>query len=323
MPIQGPLRELGIHDVFQLLDLSRKTGVLHVSSELREDEGFVFFDGGRVIHASIRSRPGPAAAPREVSQREIDRQLRLRIQTAVFDLMSWSEGFFSFEERPRHEMDVESRVSVSTESLLMEGARRIDEWTRIADVIPNVEVIPELAPADPNVNGATLDLLPHEWQVLTMIDGARDLRDIAGALPREEFEVAKIAYGLATTGIITLRRPVPVFIDAESSDAASHVAAARALTLVGRHADALDELRRAVQEDPLTPGVHLDFGFAAARTGDLESARASWEHVLRLTQDVAVGTRARDALDALDQLTRVLEAHADDCRLPATDGVGR
>ena len=28
MAIEGPLRELGIHDVFQLLDLSRKTGTL-------------------------------------------------------------------------------------------------------------------------------------------------------------------------------------------------------------------------------------------------------------------------------------------------------
>ena len=47
-----------------------------------------------------------------------------------------------------------------------------------------------------------LDLLPHEWQVLTMIDGERDLRGIAARLGRDEFEVAKIAYGLATTGII-------------------------------------------------------------------------------------------------------------------------
>src|SRR6266545_7007466 len=57
MAIEGPLRELGIHDVFQLLDLSRKTGVLRVSSELREDEGVVFFDGGRVVQANIRSKP--------------------------------------------------------------------------------------------------------------------------------------------------------------------------------------------------------------------------------------------------------------------------
>ena len=38
MAIRGPLRELGIHDVFQLLDLSRKTGVLKVTSELRQNE---------------------------------------------------------------------------------------------------------------------------------------------------------------------------------------------------------------------------------------------------------------------------------------------
>ena len=57
MAIEGPLRELGIHDVFQLLDLSRKTGALRVTSDLRDDEGVVLFDGGRVIHASVRSHP--------------------------------------------------------------------------------------------------------------------------------------------------------------------------------------------------------------------------------------------------------------------------
>src|SRR3954465_11798230 len=57
MAIEGPLRELGIHDVFQLLDLSRKTGALRVTSDLRDDAGDVLFDGGKVIHASVRSNP--------------------------------------------------------------------------------------------------------------------------------------------------------------------------------------------------------------------------------------------------------------------------
>src|SRR4029453_17068152 len=59
MGIGGPLRELGIHDVFQLLDLSRKTGVLRVSSELRDDEGVVYFDRGCVVQATIRSTAMP------------------------------------------------------------------------------------------------------------------------------------------------------------------------------------------------------------------------------------------------------------------------
>src|SRR5690242_1805269 len=178
MAIEGPLRELGIHDVFQLLDLSRKTGVLRVSSKLREDEGVVNFDSGRVVHASIRSKSVPIVqvlveagritqadldAARAVAndrrgvvdalvrsgaiaQRELERQLRLQIESVVFELMSWREGFFSFEETPRDAMPRDTRISVSTESLLMEGARRIDEWSRIADVIPNLDVVPELAP---------------------------------------------------------------------------------------------------------------------------------------------------------------------------------
>src|SRR5213082_1272917 len=62
MPIEGPLRELGIHDVFQLLDLSRKTGVLRVTSELRHNAGTVYFEDGAIIFAEIRSNPHPLGA---------------------------------------------------------------------------------------------------------------------------------------------------------------------------------------------------------------------------------------------------------------------
>src|ERR687887_368369 len=112
MPIEGPLRELGIHDVFQLLDLSRKTGVLRVMSQLRDDEGVVYFDGGRVVHASIRSKPFAIQAAAVGNEREIDRKVRQQIENTVFDLMSWREGFFSFEERPVAGEDVpaEGRV---------------------------------------------------------------------------------------------------------------------------------------------------------------------------------------------------------------------
>ncbi|MDH5643051.1 MAG: DUF4388 domain-containing protein, partial [Gemmatimonadota bacterium] len=55
MAIEGPLKELGIHDVFQLLDLSRKTGVLRVVSDLRNNEGRVWFDDGAVLFAELRA----------------------------------------------------------------------------------------------------------------------------------------------------------------------------------------------------------------------------------------------------------------------------
>src|SRR3982751_6491758 len=200
MAIEGPLRELGIHDVFQLLDLSRKTGVLRVASELRDDEGVVYFDSGRVVHAHVRAKAVPleltllqsgkiskddlesARAQRTngradadivdllvergaVTSKEIERQVRMQIEAVVFELMSWREGFFSFEERSVSEVPAEATITISTESLLMEGARRMDDGSRIADKVPSLDAVPVLAPVDRD-HPTLLDLLPNEWAVL-------------------------------------------------------------------------------------------------------------------------------------------------------------
>ena len=378
MAIEGPLRELGIHDVFQLLDLSRKTGALRVTSDLRDDEGHVLFDGGRVIHASIRSNPtslerilrqagkigdadmaAVSALPEEsgqglgdrlvsanvISRREVDRQFRQAIENVIFELMSWHEGFFSFEERAVSDVPVDARIRISTESLLMEGARRIDEWSRIADKIPSLSVVPVLAPVEGD-QAPVLDLLPHEWQVLMMIDGERDLRGIAGALGSSEFDIAKIAYGLVCTGVVGLRnterrtlrsmravsdtepaisrarealaggRPDKALVEARAALAAGHdstearLLVAGALARLSRHQEAVDELRAAVRADPITPEIHLELGFAAVRVGDFANARASWDHFLRLSSASQDANRVREALESLNRLQHVLEAHA-------------
>ncbi|HEX9483896.1 MAG TPA: DUF4388 domain-containing protein [Gemmatimonadaceae bacterium] len=379
MAIEGPLRELGIHDVFQLLDLSRKTGALRVTSELRDDEGFVLFDGGRVIHASIRSNPtsierilrqsgklgdnelelaaNVIADPtmglgdrlvmaRVITQKELERQLRQAIENVVFELMSWREGFFSFEERQVSDVPLDARIRISTESLLMEGARRIDEWSRIADRVPSLGIVPSFAPLEDD-RASVLDLLPNEWEVLMMIDGERDLREIAAALGAGEFDVAKIVYGLLSTGIAevhTSDRPSqrtleridderPAIAQArealdagrfeeaivaartaselEGESTQGRLLVAKALGRLGRRHEAVDELRRAVQADPLTPDVHLNLGFAAVNVGDFANARASWEHFLRLSPGSADAARIQAALEILNRLLHVLEAHGD------------
>ena len=57
MPIEGLLREFGLQDVFQLLDLSRKTGILTVTSASRDREGALVFDRGAITGASLGERP--------------------------------------------------------------------------------------------------------------------------------------------------------------------------------------------------------------------------------------------------------------------------
>src|SRR5881296_1786557 len=241
MPIEGPLRELGIHDVFQLLDLSRKTGLLRVTSELRHNAGTVYFEGGTIIFAEIRSNPHPLGAlllrtgkiaeadlerGRDMQQRqgdtrrlgeilvalgaitprELQRQVRFQIEEVVFEVMSWREGYFSFTEGPLTDVPTEAQVRIPTEALLMEGARRIDEWSRIEGRIPHLGVVPMLAPPQEASEGE-LDLLPPEWEMLAMINGVRDVRAIASELGRSDFEVAKTLFGLESAGVIVLAAP--------------------------------------------------------------------------------------------------------------------
>ena len=376
MAIEGPLRELGIHDVFQLLDLSRKTGSLRVTSHLRDNEGIVYFSNGKVAFASIRSNPHPLGeilmragkitdadldraralqATRgdgvrlghvlveigAITGRELDRHVRAQIEAVVFELMSWQEGFFSFEEGAVEDVPGEATASVSTESLLMEGARRIDEWSRIADKVPHLGVVPVLAPTGDQ--SALIDLLPNEWEVLTMIDGQRDLRRIAAELSVTEFDVARIVYGLVTTGVVELRNiergataaaaaadgtaeqlsraeaalssgtPEEALscarrvISGDPRNVAARLIASHALTILNRHADAVDELKRAAQADPLDLSVHLALGFAAARSGDFATAVASWTHFLTARPDAPEANRVRSALDAASRLHYVLD----------------
>src|SRR3989442_759641 len=241
MAIEGPLRELGIHDVFQLLDLSRKTGVLRVTSDLRHNTGTIYFDAGTVTYAEIKSNPHPLGGlllrsgkiteadlerardmqqrqgdPRRLGEilialgaittRELQRQVRFQVEEVVFEVMGWREGYFSFAEGPLTEVPAESAVRIPTEALLMEGARRIDEWARIEKRLPHLGVVPAFAPAQAGSEG-DLDLLPPEWEVLALIDGQRDVRAVAAALGRSDFDVAKTLFGLESAGLVVITDP--------------------------------------------------------------------------------------------------------------------
>jgi hypothetical protein len=288
MPIEGPLRELGIHDVFQLLDLARKTGVLKVTSELRQNGGTVYFDKGAVVAAEIHSNPHPlgsmllrlgklaeadlrrardmqeAGDTRRlgdvlveigaITRRELERQVRAQVEEVIFELMGWSEGYFSFSEAPLETVPAQATVRIPTEALLMEAARRIDEWSRIESKIPHLDVVPRLVAPD-GADSAPMDLRPAEWEVLAAVDGVRDVRQLAAVVRRSEFDVARTLFGLATAGVIVLDDPRQVpLTDAVGGEIADLLARADAYLIAGNGPaalEAVDEARQAV------PGPHL------------------------------------------------------------------
>jgi hypothetical protein len=383
--IEGPLKELGLHDIFQLLDLSRKTGVMRVTSHLRNNDGLVAFDGGAIVHAAIRSNPhrigemlvnagritaadlerARAIQDKEtdrrllgqiliglgaLAERDLERVIEAHITEVVLELLSWQEGFFSFAEGSLASVPRHARVRIRTESLLMEGARRIDEWSRIEAHIPHLGVVPMLAAVGDGDLPAQLDLLPGEWEVLAYVDGERDVRRIAQGLGRSDFEVARTLFGLVTTGICVLHDVVAARTARTSAGAdaaalvtaaelrlesgdltaareAAHAAAAlrpgeprvhlvlaRAHLREGRVMDAVDEARRAARLAPEHFEAHRLFGLALAAAGRFREADEQWAQCERLLVGGDPSPGARGELAAARGAAATLDAMLETAR---------
>jgi tetratricopeptide (TPR) repeat protein len=372
MAIEGPLKELHIHDVFQLLDLGRKTGVLCVTSELRQNSGMVYFERGAVIAAEIRSNPHPlgtlllragkideaglararavqgAGDPRRlgdilveqgaINRRELERLVRQQVQEVIFELMNWSEGYFSFEETAGQRLSGEASVRIPTESLLMVAARRIDEWSRIEARVPHLGVIPHLADADSQ--HGMLDLTPFEWEVIAAVDGTRDLRAIAERLGRAEFEIARTIFGLTSTGVLVLEDPQQRAAAPETPDVMQLVARAeeqlatgdvesarliateatarfpeqagayavlgRVLLAGGLHAEAEEAFFEALRLEPTYASARRLLGTAQAAGGRFDEAIASWQRWRQLPERSPEELAMQDAVDRLQAAARLL-----------------
>jgi uncharacterized protein DUF4388 len=175
---QGSLRELPLPDVIQLVAVSGKTGVFTLRNG--NDNGRIFLRRGQIVHALSGSLVG---------------------EQAVYELARWSQGDFNFS--PEVETDTVT-IEKSNTNLLMEAARRLDEWRVLSKKIPSVEHIPELQARDNRHEQITLN--PQEWTLITRIDGHRSIVDIGRALNMSSFEVAKILYGMITSELVALKK---------------------------------------------------------------------------------------------------------------------
>jgi cytochrome c-type biogenesis protein CcmH/NrfG len=370
MAIEGPLRELNIQDVLQLLELARKTGVLTVRSDGLNDEAIVHFSKGEIVFAVRRrstrrlgqlliragrltqreleraleiQRADPTRRLAEIllemgsiGEAELERQLRFQMEESIYELMAWEEGYFRFEERG--EVAVERLLArVRVESLLMEGARRIDEWTRLESKVPSAESVPFLAPHAER-DTTPLELRTAEWEVLAEIDGERDVRQLAAGLGRSTFDVAKTIYGLVSTGVLQVRerhspmpelqlqqqiRQVDALLGEGQVEEAQKLArqmetanpdraelallAGRTLVAQRRMRAAAEAFARAVKLDPLSPEAHFHLGTAALQTGELERAAAAWDTFVKLAADGSARRVIERGLVAVRTLTQILD----------------
>jgi tetratricopeptide (TPR) repeat protein len=310
MAIKGSLNEASLADVCQLLALGFKSGCLSVADGSRF--GQIYFDRGRITYARIvnrRDRLGHLLArdgmltqaqleevivlqAREPDRRlgellvlggiitraDLGRYVRIQIEEAIYHLFTWSKGNFYFEVDEKPDADI--LVSINPESLMLEAARRVDEWSVIEKKIPSLDLIFEVERA--RLVAAEVELTSVQGALVPLCDGTRTVEQIVDATGLSEFDVGRGLFGLIQGGY-------------------AHRVGRRSAA----HSPGLDV---ALQE-------RRNLGVAYFRTGLLEDAARAFEHVLRLDATdlnarfhlALIALRMGRLRDAVRQLRMLLE----------------
>ncbi len=339
MAIKGSLKEASLPDVLQLLALGKKTGCLAIAD--RQNFGYIYFEDGRIAYASIvnrRDRIGDLLRRNQlvtndqldqairvqevhrerrlgdilielgaVTKEQLERLLYQQIEEAVYHLFTWAQGTFNFEAGVRPEQQVYT-VSINPESLLLEGARRVDEWSQIEKKIPSFDLIFAVDADHPP--GGDVELSPAQERILPLLDGTRDVRQVMDECALIEFETAQALYGLITAGYVrrsgTSARPVPQ--RANDTRVQEHQNLGIAFYKTGMLDEAQREFRRVAD-------LRGDEALAPFYLGLIALKQARWlEAVDVLQQATERGGRRAAALHnlafAYEQLGRLAEAEA-------------
>jgi hypothetical protein len=335
--LEGTLESFTLPDIFQLLSLTKKTGCLRLDHGAQQ--GRVYFEDGQVYYAmssSGRLALGRrlvgaglldtsqlrAALAEQAQLREDGRGLRIgrilveagvisadtletfvreQVQDAVFDLMRWSDGSFSFDTTsPDAKVTEPIQLAVSVENLIMEGSRRLEEWEQVRRKVPSLHAIVAMAPMPGD--GVEVSLEPAEWRLLTVVDGRRTVGDLVDIFGQGEFQTCKVLYGMVGAGLLEVRDP--------GAEGPHSVAA-----ILEQH-ELLDRLEDARESVPGPPEATGEAGDAVAEVDDAAPAdpepAGPDELSLELDEELAGEPEQDEPLVSED-------APADDAPAPATE----
>jgi hypothetical protein len=143
-PMSGTIEEIPLPDLLQLLSTSRKSGVLTIRGAA--GLGRICLRKGQIYYASI------------------DDNFAVKPQKAIYRMLTWTHGTFELE--PPDDRQVMEEIQESTEALLMEGVRMLDEIRRIEGDLPQPGA--RLAVPTP-LAGRLRDLSPAELDVFQLV----------------------------------------------------------------------------------------------------------------------------------------------------------
>jgi hypothetical protein len=247
MAVSGNLKTMLPGDLLQWLSLGQKTGTLTVRNKAVEKR--IFFRGGRVISSASNdpreylgqflmshgylSEPelmkamevqhqsgillGKILVMIEViDEHDLQRLMRLKAEEEIYEIFLWPEGEFSFkdDDLPTQEM---IPLMVDVTGIIMEGTRRVDEWSRIRELIPDDASVPIVAKT---INPKELDEVGTT--IVNAIDGKRTIAEIVLESRSSTFIVSSTIHSLIRRNFVRLaevqakpKPPIPQTVSQE------------------------------------------------------------------------------------------------------------
>jgi hypothetical protein len=170
-PMSGVIEEIPLPDLLQLLSTSRKSGVLTVSTPTAV--GRIYLRQGSIYFAAIND--DFAVSPHK----------------AIYRMLTWSAGTFELE--PGGEIRVMEELKESTEGLLMEGMRQLDELRNLEGKLPPYDSA--LAVPTP-LAGKLRDLTPQELDLFQLVLDHGQVQAVLDNYYGSDLEAAQFLVGL-------------------------------------------------------------------------------------------------------------------------------
>jgi outer membrane protein assembly factor BamB/tetratricopeptide (TPR) repeat protein len=246
MGFKGSVESFSLADVFQNLAMNQQTGTLSVVASDTKNSAIYFKDGavhavshgngdsmppllsyyahGSITQQHVQQVNDHAKANRVsytdallelglVNEDQVREYLRLRVEEEVYDLFSWEKALFEFNEGEPvpgtfEQRSLEFATPLAISPLIMEAARRVDEWERLSEQVPSLKeyfiVEPMVRRA---IEGGEMEMESFERRLIALMDGTRDVEDVATDSGLYKFEILNALVGFIQASIVRPSKP--------------------------------------------------------------------------------------------------------------------
>jgi hypothetical protein len=182
---------------------SNLVAVLNRAGKLNDEQA-------RIIRERARNTSDKALAlllinANYVTQKDVVGAVQQHTLDVVYNLLSWGEGPFRFEDNVLPGAD-RILVPIDLENVIIEGARRIREIEQLNSHLPNLDMALKF-PENPREKFKGIHLSVEEWRVVSFVNPKNTIRQIMKQNNMSEIEIRRIVYGLEQAGLVELIKP--------------------------------------------------------------------------------------------------------------------